>query len=165
MQRPACCPKPRRRGQIVKLTGEPTTINPPSTPCANELKGKTIGIQSGTVYTKFIDDDFKDVATIRDYKTSPEHDLDLASGRIDVAFDDVTYYARQSTRQRTSRSSMAGPKIGGPIWGPGEGLAFRKPDADLKAKFDRRSAPRSPTARSRNSPRSGSRSTSRLDSR
>ena len=31
---------------------------------------------------------------------------------------------------------MAGPKIGGPIWGPGEGLAFRKQDADLRAKFD-----------------------------
>jgi octopine/nopaline transport system substrate-binding protein len=30
----------------------------------------------------------------------------------------------------------AGPQITGAIWGPGEGLAFRKQDADLKAKFD-----------------------------
>ncbi|WP_404990322.1 transporter substrate-binding domain-containing protein [Burkholderia cenocepacia] len=31
---------------------------------------------------------------------------------------------------------LAGPKLGGPIWGPGEGLAFRKQDADLKTKVD-----------------------------
>jgi len=31
---------------------------------------------------------------------------------------------------------MVGPKIGGPIWGPGEALAFRKDDADLKARFN-----------------------------
>jgi len=46
------------------------------------LKGKTIGISPGTVYTKFIDTNFKDVATIREYKTAPEHDLDLVAGRM-----------------------------------------------------------------------------------
>lgn len=100
------------------------------------LKGKTIGIQSGTVYTRFINDNFKDVASIRVYKTSPERDLDLSNGRIDASFDDVTYYAANADKKEAVATVTAGPQIGGPIWGPGEGLAFRKQDADLKAKFD-----------------------------
>ena len=31
---------------------------------------------------------------------------------------------------------LTGPAIGGPIWGPGEGLGVRLTDTDLKAKFD-----------------------------
>ncbi|MFP3561393.1 transporter substrate-binding domain-containing protein, partial [Paraburkholderia sp. SIMBA_049] len=85
----------------------------------------TIGIQSGTVYTKFINDSFKDIASIRVYKTSPERDLDLVAGRIDASFDDVTYYAANNTKKDNASIVLAGPKLGGPIWGPGEGLAFR----------------------------------------
>lgn len=121
---------------VVKLTGDPKTDQPTVDALRKQLKGKTIGIQSGTVYTRFINEGFKDIATIRVYKTSPERDLDLANGRIDASFDDVTYYAANIDKKETASILMAGPKIGGPIWGPGEGLAFRKQDADLKAKFD-----------------------------
>lgn len=100
------------------------------------LKGKTIGIQSGTVYTRFINENFKDVASIRVYKTSPQRDLDLSNGRIDASFDDVTYYAANADKKDATPTVTAGPLIGGPIWGPGEGLAFRKQDTALKAKFD-----------------------------
>jgi len=120
--------------QLIAKKG--STVQPTVDGLRKQLKGKTIGIQSGTVYTKFINDGFKDIATIRVYKTSPERDLDLANGRIDASFDDVTYYAANADKKESAQISMAGPKIGGPIWGPGEGLAFRKQDADLKAKFD-----------------------------
>lgn len=129
-------PKAAPGAAVVKLTGDPKTDQPTVDALRKQLKGKTIGIQSGTVYTKFINDGFKDISTIRVYKTSPERDLDLANGRIDASFDDVTYYAANSDKKEAAQISMAGPKIGGPIWGPGEGLAFRKQDADLKAKFD-----------------------------
>ena len=129
-------PKSGPTSAVLKLTGDPKTDQPTVDALRKELKGKTIGIQSGTVYTKFINDGFKDVATIRVYKTSPERDLDLANGRIDASFDDVTYYAGNVDKKETASIVMAGPKIGGPIWGPGEGLAFRKQDADLRAKFD-----------------------------
>ena len=129
-------PKAGPTSAVLKLTGDPKTDQPTVDALRKELKGKTIGIQSGTVYTKFINDGFKDVATIRVYKTSPERDLDLANGRIDASFDDVTYYAGNIDKKETASIVMAGPKIGGPIWGPGEGLAFRKQDADLRAKFD-----------------------------
>lgn len=129
-------PKSSPTAPAVKLTGDPKTDQPTVDALRKQLKGKTIGIQSGTVYTKFINDGFKDIATIRVYKTSPERDLDLVAGRIDASFDDVTYYAANMDKKENASIVLAGPKIGGPIWGPGEGLAFRKQDADLKAKFD-----------------------------
>ncbi|MDY7807321.1 ABC transporter substrate-binding protein [Burkholderia stagnalis] len=129
-------PKSDAAAPVVKLTGDAKADKPTVDTLRKQLKGKTIGIQSGTVYTKFINDSFKDVATIRVYKTSPERDLDLVAGRIDASFDDVTYYAANAGKKETASIVLAGPKLGGPIWGPGEGLAFRKQDADLKAKFD-----------------------------
>jgi octopine/nopaline transport system substrate-binding protein len=129
-------PKAVPTAGVVKLSGDPKADLPAIDTLRKQLKGKTIGIQSGTVYTKFINDGFKDVASIRVYKTSPERDLDLANGRIDASFDDVTYYAASLDKKENTSITMAGPKIGGPIWGPGEGLAFRKQDPELKAKFD-----------------------------
>ncbi|RDU94583.1 transporter substrate-binding domain-containing protein [Trinickia dinghuensis] len=119
---------------VVKLDNNAHTGQPGVEALRKALKGKTIGIQSGTVYTDFIENNFKDVATIRQYKTAPERDLDLANGRIDASFDDVTYFT--SGANKNASIVMAGPEIAGAVWGPGEGLAFRKQDADLKAKFD-----------------------------
>ncbi|WP_175884646.1 transporter substrate-binding domain-containing protein [Burkholderia sp. BCC0044] len=121
---------------LLKLTGNAKADSATIAPLRAQLKGKSIGIQSGTVYTRFVSDNFKDVASVRLYKTSAERDLDLVNGRIDMAFDDVTYYAGISGSKDTARIRIAGPTIGGAIWGPGEGLGFRKQDADLKAKFD-----------------------------
>ncbi|WP_264162697.1 transporter substrate-binding domain-containing protein [Burkholderia sp. AU28942] len=129
-------PKAAPGAPIVKLTGDANADKPTVDALRKQLKGKTIGIQSGTVYTKFINDSFKDIASIRVYKTSPERDLDLVAGRIDASFDDVTYYAANNAKKDNASIVLAGPKLGGPIWGPGEGLAFRKQDADLKTKFD-----------------------------
>lgn len=120
----------------LKLTGDPKTDGPMIAPLRDQLRGKSIGIQSGTVYTRFITDNFKDITSIRLYKTSAERDLDLVNGRIDIAFDDVTYYAGIADNKDTVRIRIAGPTIGGAVWGPGEGLGFRKQDTDLKAKFD-----------------------------
>nr|WP_321819882.1 MULTISPECIES: transporter substrate-binding domain-containing protein [unclassified Burkholderia] len=120
----------------LKLTGNVQADRALIAPLRAQLKGKSIGIQSGTVYTRFISDNFKDVASVRLYKTSAERDLDLVNGRIDMAFDDVTYYAGIGGNKDTARIRIVGPTIGGAIWGPGEGLGFRKQDADLKAKFD-----------------------------
>ncbi|MGF6574338.1 amino acid ABC transporter substrate-binding protein, PAAT family [Paraburkholderia fungorum] len=129
-------PKAVPTAAAIRLTGDPKTDQPTVDALRKQLKGKTIGLQAGTVYTKFITDSFKDVATIRVYKTSSERDLDLANGRIDASFDDVTYFAATLNNKDNASVAVAGPKLGGPIWGPGEGLAFRKQDADLKAKFD-----------------------------
>lgn len=135
-QSPSALAKQPGAGQTVKLTGDAAHDKATVDALRVALKGKTIGIQSGTVYTKFIDTNFKDVATIREYKTAPEHDLDLVAGRIDVAFDDSTYWASAFTKPENKGLAFTGPKIAGTVWGPGEALAFRQSDKDLKAKFD-----------------------------
>lgn len=123
-------------GASVKLTGDVATGKSVTDPMRTLLKGKVIGLQSGTVYTKFIEDNFKDVATVREYKTAAEHDLDLIAGRIDVAFDDATYFTTAFAKADNADLAFTGPQIGGAIWGPGEGLGLRKADTELKAKFD-----------------------------
>ena len=100
------------------------------------LKGKTIGIASGTVYTPFIDAQFKDVASVREYGSSAEAVLDLQAGRIDVVFDDVTFLNSLMAKDENKGLAYTGPQIKGPIFGEGEALGFRKQDADLKARFD-----------------------------
>lgn len=121
---------------VLKLTGDPKTDKPTVDRLRAALKGKSIGIQTGTAYTEFIDRNFKDIATIREYKKSPERDLDLAMGRIDVAFDDVSYFTAVLQQPDNKSLAFVGPKIGGTIWGPGEALAFRPGDGELKTKFD-----------------------------
>ncbi|MGK8287081.1 transporter substrate-binding domain-containing protein [Pseudomonas putida] len=75
----------------VTLGTDPKEIREGVEALRTALKGKTIGIASGIVYTKFIDENFKDVATVREYNTSADAILDLQSGRIDAIFDDVTF--------------------------------------------------------------------------
>jgi octopine/nopaline transport system substrate-binding protein len=124
-------------GKTLKLTGDPAHDGPMIAPLLDALKGKSIGIQTATVYTKFIVDEFGKVADIRQYKTAAEHDLDLSSGRIDVAFDDATYFKSAFAESGNENLAYTGPMIAGSIWGPGEGFGIRKEDTDLKAMFDK----------------------------
>jgi len=122
--------------QVVKLSGDAQADKPYIDKLRTLLDGKTIGIQSGTAYTQFVEDNFKDIASIREYKKSGEHVLDLQAGRIDFAFDDVTFFLSTLDKPENKSLAMVGFKIGGPIWGPGEALGFRQDTPELKAKFD-----------------------------
>ncbi|MGH8415873.1 MAG: transporter substrate-binding domain-containing protein [Pseudomonas sp.] len=121
---------------VIKLSGDPTKDKAAVDKMKELLKGKTLGIQSGTAYTKFVEENFKDIATVREYSKSAEHLLDLNAGRIDFAFDDVTFFTSALESPDNSAVKMIGPKIGGDIWGPGEALGFRKADNDLREKFN-----------------------------
>ncbi|MDQ0395356.1 transporter substrate-binding domain-containing protein [Labrys monachus] len=124
-------------GTTVTLTGDAAHDKPVVDKLREALKGKTIGIQSATVYTKFLNDNFKDIATITEYKTSAEHDLDVTAGRIDVAFDDDTYFTSAFAKPDNAEMMVVGPEIVGPIWGEGEGAGFRKADTDLRDMFSK----------------------------
>jgi octopine/nopaline transport system substrate-binding protein len=133
-----------KTGPLANAPGSNTTIkldNDGRTPTMDDLRkafaGKTIGIQTATVYTPFVVNNFKDVATIREYKTSPEHDLDLVAGRIDLAFDDATYFTSAFAKPENKDLAYTGPQINGMIWGPGEAFGFRKEDGDLVSLFNK----------------------------
>jgi len=129
---------PGATGQANTLTlnNDPAQIKPAVEALRKALDGKTIGIASGTVYTPFIDEYFKDVATVREYSTSADAILDLSAGRIDAVFDDVTFLNATMAKPDSQGLVYTGPEIAGPIWGEGEALGFRQADADLKARFD-----------------------------
>jgi octopine/nopaline transport system substrate-binding protein len=100
------------------------------------LKGKIIGIQAGTVYAPFIYANFKDVATIREYNSASDRDLDIVNDRIDAGFDDATYFGYALKSAGDANLAFAGPIIGGTVWGPGEGLGLRKNESALADKFN-----------------------------
>jgi octopine/nopaline transport system substrate-binding protein len=127
---------PEAKGPALKLGNDAKTVRAAIEPLRAALKGKTIGIASGTVYTAFMDAHFKDIATIREYSASADTMLDLKAGRIDAAFDDVTLINSILEKPENKGLAYTGPKIGGLVFGEGEALGFRKADADLKAKFD-----------------------------
>ncbi|WP_034944972.1 transporter substrate-binding domain-containing protein [Erwinia oleae] len=129
-------PKAGGPEKIIKLNDDPKEIEPAVAGLKAALKGKTIGIASGTVYTPFIDNYFKGVATVREYNASADAMLDLQAERIDAVFDDVTFANSILSKPENKDLQLAGPQLGGPIWGEGEALGIRKTDGELKAKLD-----------------------------
>lgn len=122
-------------GNLV-LRGDPALDTPVVEDLRNRLKGKLIGIVSGTVYSGFIREQFGQVATIREYKTPPEPLMDLKNGRVDVVFEDYGFLAGELQRGGASALVLVGPAISGPIWGEGQGFGIRPGEPELKAKLD-----------------------------
>ncbi|MNZ57171.1 Octopine-binding periplasmic protein precursor [compost metagenome] len=120
----------------LHLRGKPELDTPAVEELRNKLKGRVIGIVSGTVYSRFIHDQFGKVATIREYKTPPEPLMDLKNGRVDVVFEDLGFLAGEMQRASDSGLALVGPAINGPIWGEGEAFGIRKGEPELKAKLD-----------------------------
>jgi octopine/nopaline transport system substrate-binding protein len=133
---PDLLPKAPDGEPTVYLTGDAEHDKKVMDTLREHLKGKTIGLQSGVSYRAFIDKNLGDVVKVRDYKTAAEHTLDLVAGRIDAAFDAITYWSSALERPQNKSLDYAGQIIRGPIWGPGEALGFRQADKDLREKFD-----------------------------
>ncbi|WP_337875455.1 transporter substrate-binding domain-containing protein [Elioraea sp.] len=101
------------------------------------LRGRTIGVQTATTNSAFLTQYFGDAgATIREYRTTEEHDLDIASGRLDAIFAAVTAITATAEKPEFRGLAPAGPLMSGGILGRGVAVGLRKADTDLKAAFD-----------------------------
>jgi octopine/nopaline transport system substrate-binding protein len=100
------------------------------------LKGKTIGVQTSTIHSNFADKYLKDVAEIREYKTTEQHDLDLAAGRIDAVLADATALSGTLRKPEFRDYTLVGPSITGGLLGPGVGVGLRQGETDLKQMFN-----------------------------
>ena len=100
------------------------------------LKGKTIGVQVSTTNSAFIDKYFKGTAEIREYKTTEQHDLDLAAGRIDAVFAAMSYASDAVKKPENKDFVLAGATFSGDVLGSGVGIGLRKTDTALKAQLD-----------------------------
>ena len=100
------------------------------------LKGKTVGVQTSTVNSQFVEKYFKDTVTIREYKTTEQHDLDLAAGRLDAIFAGHGALAATMEKPEFKDMMIAGTGMRGDVLGRGVAVAMRKDDAELKKMFD-----------------------------
>src|ERR1700733_4542177 len=95
------------------------------------LKGKTLGVQVSTTHANFASQYLKDVATVKEYKTTDDRDLDLKSGRIDASLDDLPTNMAKASKPDASELAVVGPRFIGGVFGAGTGLGIRKFDKAL----------------------------------
>ncbi|MBM6592810.1 lysine/arginine/ornithine ABC transporter substrate-binding protein [Microvirga pudoricolor] len=100
------------------------------------LKGKTVGVQGSTIHSNFADKYLKGTAEVREYKTTEQHDLDLAAGRIDAVLADATAIIGTLEKPEFKDYALVGPSITGGLLGNGVGVGVRKGDTELKKNFD-----------------------------
>ena len=105
--------------------GRPTTFDPAAEAekaigaIKPLLKGKTVGVQGSTTHANFADKYLKGTAEIREYKTTEQHDLDLAAGRIDavLAITAMIGTSRSQSSRTTSSSDRRSPAASSaPAW-------------------------------------------------
>ena len=135
-----------KTGPLAKLPGDGKPINLTTEKAAGDaeikslkdaLKGKTVGVQVSTTHANFANENFKDVATIKEYKTTDDRDLDLKAGRIDVSLDDQPSLVQMLAKPDASDLTLSGPLLTGGAFGVGAGMGIRKSDSDLTAMFNK----------------------------
>ena len=112
------------------------------------LAGKTVCTQTGTIHQNFLQSGDVGSVNVRTYKTQDEVNLDLTSGRCDVALAAAvafTDYAEKSSKSVV----LVGPTFSGGAFGNGVGVGIRqasqmgegsdqgKKDAKLLADFNK----------------------------
>ncbi len=124
-------------GRLINLDKDPEAAKKMYEEWKPLLKGKVVGVQGSTVYSAFLEQHFKDTVEIREYKTTEQHDLDLAAGRIDAVF--AALPVLQATREKPEFADLviAGSTLQGAELGRGVAVALRKGDNGLKDLFNK----------------------------
>jgi octopine/nopaline transport system substrate-binding protein len=124
-------------GKVYNFDKDPKAATAALDALRAALKGKTVGVQVSTTHATFADHHLKDVATVKEYKTTDDRDLDLKSGRIDAVLDDQTAIAAMLSKDDAKDFTIIGPELNGGDFGVGVGMGIRKSDSDLTAAFDK----------------------------
>ena len=100
------------------------------------LKGKVLGVQSGTTNADYAEKAYGDAAEIKLYNTQDEVNADLAAGRVDVMLaDQIAMDAFLKSEQGTDMEIVATAPAD-PAFGEGIGVGVRKDDTELLAKIN-----------------------------
>jgi octopine/nopaline transport system substrate-binding protein len=123
-------------GTIISLDKDPEAAKKAIEAWKPLLKGKTVGVQTSTTNSAFLEKYLKDTITIREYKTTEQHDLDLTAGRVDAIF--AAHGSLAATKEKPEFKDMviAGTGLRGDVLGRGVAVGMRKTDTDLKKLFD-----------------------------
>ena len=132
----------------INLTKPNTAAKKALKTLTGALAGKTVCTQTGTIHQNFLQSGDVGSVNVRTYKTQDEVNLDLTSGRCDVALAAAvafTDYAEKSGKSVV----LVGPTFSGGAFGNGVGVGIRqasqmgegsdqgKKDAKLLADFNK----------------------------
>ncbi|OUS38036.1 amino acid ABC transporter ['Osedax' symbiont bacterium Rs2_46_30_T18] len=102
---------------------------------AQSMKGKILGVQSGTIHRKYVLKHFADTAdTIKEYQTQDEANQDLVAGRIDaLQADSLAMMDFINSDQGIACCEIKGEVAADlEILGPGIGVGLRQGETALK---------------------------------
>lgn len=121
-------------------TGKPLSVDseaakPVLEEIAKKVQGKTVGVQGATTASAFMEQYFQNGASVREYKTTEEHNFDLTSGRLDAVVANATVLAAALEKDDMKGAKLVGPLFSGKVFGM-IGVGLRKEDTALKARFD-----------------------------
>lgn len=134
----------RKDGELTALghTGELFSLDDEAASAAaiaelgKELAGKTVGVQGAASQSAFLAKYFGDKVTVREYKTTEEHNADLVAGRVDAVMAAMSNLSDFVTKEHPDELTFAGPRFVGGVLGKGVGAGFRKEDEKLRARYD-----------------------------
>ncbi len=107
-------------------------------PTKEGLGGKTIGVQTGSIYERYVADNFKDVADIKLYKNQDDVNLDLITGRVDATFAQALVMLQGFlATPEGAEFQVYGDPVDDPRWfGEGTAMGVRKEDDALREKLN-----------------------------
>ena len=119
----------------INLTKKSGAVKKDLKTITQALAGKTVCVQTATIHQNFLESGDVGKVNVRTYKTQDEVNLDLASGRCDVALAAAvafTDYAEKSKKPVV----LVGPTFSGGAFGNGVGIGIRKDDTELLKAFN-----------------------------
>ena len=120
----------------INLTKPNSTAKKALKTIESALAGKTVCTQVGTIHQNFLKSGDVGTVKVRVYKTQDEVNLDLTSGRCDVALAAAvafTDYAEKSGKA----VALVGPTFSGGAFGNGVGVGIRQDDTKLIKAFNK----------------------------
>jgi putative lysine/arginine/ornithine/histidine/octopine transport system substrate-binding protein len=103
----------------------------------DNVKGKVIGVQSGTTHADYAQQFLKAKgAEIKLYDSQENVQLDLAAGRVDATLADSTIMYDWMQKEGKGQFDYAGGPINHPMFGDGTGIGMRKGEP-LKAEINK----------------------------
>jgi octopine/nopaline transport system substrate-binding protein len=120
----------------INLTKPNSTAKSALKTIEGALAGKTVCTQVGTIHQNFLQSGDVGVVKVRVYKTQDEVNLDLTSGRCDVALAAAVAFTDYAEKSGKS-VALVGPTFSGGAFGNGVGVGVRQSDTKLMKDFNK----------------------------
>jgi arginine/ornithine transport system substrate-binding protein len=117
--------------RFVSKKGSPSDVSPAA------LKGKSIGVQRGSIQAGYLSQNYKE-SDIKFYDTTQAAELDLVAGRVDYIMGNmVTYFVGFMKTPEAKDFAFVGPDLKGGLLGDGNGIAVRKGESELLERINK----------------------------